>query len=48
VGKKLTVLDKLKDERLHYFGKRLIYEEKPEMLQRLITIKSREPSLKDY
>jgi exodeoxyribonuclease-1 len=30
--KKLTVLDKLKDERLHYFGKRLIYEEKPEML----------------
>jgi len=31
-GKKLSVLDKLKDERLHYFGKRLIYEEKPEIL----------------
>jgi exodeoxyribonuclease-1 len=30
--KKLSVLDKLKDERLHYFGKRLIYEEKPETL----------------
>jgi len=30
--KKLSVLDKLKDERLHYFGRRLIYEEKPEML----------------
>ena len=31
-NKKLSVLDKLKDERLHYFGKRLIYEEKPELL----------------
>ena len=31
-AKKLSVLDKLKDERLHYFGKRLIYEEKPEIL----------------
>ncbi len=30
--KKLKVLDRLKDERLHYFGKRLIYEEKPEIL----------------
>jgi exodeoxyribonuclease-1 len=30
--KKLLVLDKLKDERLHYFGRRLIYEEKPETL----------------
>ena len=30
--KKLSILDKLKDERLHYFGKRLIYEEKPEIL----------------
>jgi exodeoxyribonuclease-1 len=30
--RKLSVLDKLKDERLHYFGRRLIYEEKPEML----------------
>ena len=25
-------LDKIKDERLHYFGRRLIYEEKPEVL----------------
>ena len=30
--KKLSVLDKFKDERLHYFGRRLIYEEKPEIL----------------
>jgi exodeoxyribonuclease-1 len=30
--KKLSILDKLKDERLHYFGRRLIYEEKPEIL----------------
>ena len=29
---KLSILDKLKDERLHYFGRRLIYEEKPEIL----------------
>ncbi|MDC0976979.1 exodeoxyribonuclease I [Pelagibacteraceae bacterium] len=31
-GKKLSVLNKIKDERLHYFGRRLIYEEKPEIL----------------
>jgi exodeoxyribonuclease I len=31
-NKKLSVLDKIKDERLHYFGRRLIYEEKPEVL----------------
>ena len=30
--KKLSVLGKIKDERLHYFGRRLIYEEKPEIL----------------
>ena len=30
--KKLSVLGKIKDERLHYFGRRLIYEEKPEVL----------------
>jgi exodeoxyribonuclease-1 len=30
--KKLLILDRLKDERLHYFGRRLIYEEKPEIL----------------
>ena len=30
--KKLSVLGKIKDERLHYFGRRLIYEEKPELL----------------
>jgi exodeoxyribonuclease-1 len=30
--KKLLVLGKFKDERLHYFGRRLIYEEKPELL----------------
>ena len=28
----LAYLDKLKDERLHYFGRRLIYEEKPDIL----------------
>ncbi len=33
-SKKLSVLDKIKDERLHYFGKRLIYEEKPEVLSK--------------
>jgi len=33
-NKKLSVLDKLKDERLHYFGKKLLYEEKPEMLSK--------------
>ena len=31
-NKKLSILDKIKDERLHYFGRRLIYEEKPEAL----------------
>jgi len=31
-NKKLSILDKIKDERLHYFGRRLIYEEKPETL----------------
>jgi len=30
--KKLSVLSKIKDERLHYFGRRLIYEERPEVL----------------
>ena len=30
--KKLSVLGKIKDERLHYFGRRLIYEERPEIL----------------
>ena len=30
--KKLSVLSKFKDKRLHYFGRRLVYEEKPEML----------------
>ena len=30
--KKLSVLDKFKDKRLHYFGRKLIYEEKPEIL----------------
>ena len=30
--KKLSVLGKIKDERLHYFGRRLIYEERPEVL----------------
>ena len=29
---KINVLNKFKDERLHYFGKRLIYEEKPNLL----------------
>ena len=33
-SKKLGILDKIKDERLHYFGKRLIYEEKPEALSK--------------
>jgi exodeoxyribonuclease-1 len=30
--KKLSILSKFKDERLHYFGRRLIYEEKPDLL----------------
>ena len=29
---KLSIIDKFKDQRLHYFGKKLIYEEKPEIL----------------
>ena len=29
---KLNILSKFKDERLHYFGKKLIYEEKPSLL----------------
>ena len=32
--KKLAVLPKIKDERLKYFGKKLIYMEKPEMLSK--------------
>jgi exodeoxyribonuclease-1 len=32
--KKLTILSKFKDERLQYFGKKLIYMEKPEMLSK--------------
>ena len=31
---KLNVLSKFKDERLHYFGKKLIYEEKPNLLSK--------------
>ena len=31
---KLSVLNKFKDERLHYFGKKLLYEEKPEILSK--------------
>ena len=34
--RQLGILDKVKDERLHYFGKRLIYEEKPEILPKSI------------
>ena len=33
-NKKLSVLDKFKDQRLHYFGKKLLYEEKPEILSK--------------
>ena len=32
--KKLSVLTKFKDERLQYFGKKLLYMEKPEMLSK--------------
>ena len=32
--KKLQVISKFKDERLQYFGKKLLYMEKPEMLNR--------------
>ena len=35
-SKRMSILDKLKDERLHYFGKKLIYEEKPEILPKSI------------
>ncbi len=31
---KLNILNKFKDERLHYFGKKLIYEEKPNLLKK--------------
>ena len=30
--KKLTYLQKFKDKRLHYFGKKLLYQEKPDLL----------------
>ena len=33
-GKKLSILSKFKDERLQYFGKKLLYMEKPEMLSK--------------
>ena len=33
--KKLLVISKFKDERLQYFGKKLLYMEKPEMLSKL-------------
>tara|TARA_Y100001958_G_C21228437_1_gene553937 strand:- start:909 stop:2330 length:1422 start_codon:yes stop_codon:yes gene_type:complete len=33
-SEKLLVLNKFKDERLKYFGKKLIYEEKPEILSK--------------
>ena len=29
---RLSVINKFKDERLNYFGKKLIYEERPELL----------------
>ena len=32
--KKLSVISKFKDERLQYFGKKLLYMEKPEMLSK--------------
>jgi exodeoxyribonuclease-1 len=32
--KKLVILSKFKDERLKYFGKKLLYREKPEMLEK--------------
>ena len=32
--KKLSVISKFKDERLQYFGKKLLYMEKPEMLDK--------------
>ena len=33
-NKKFLIIEKFKDERLHYFGKKLIYEEKPELLSK--------------
>ena len=33
-SKKLSVISKFKDERLQYFGKKLLYMEKPEMLSK--------------
>ncbi len=33
-SKKLSVIDKFQDERLKYFGKKLLYMEKPELLSR--------------
>ena len=32
--KKLSVISKFKDERLKYFGKKLLYMEKPELLKK--------------
>jgi len=32
--KKIVILSKFKDERLKYFGKKLLYREKPEMLEK--------------
>ena len=32
--KKLSVISRFKDERLQYFGKKLLYMEKPEMLDK--------------
>ena len=32
--KKLSVISKFKDERLKYFGKKLLYMEKPELLSK--------------
>ena len=32
--KKLSVISKFKDERLQYFGKKLLYMEKPELLSK--------------
>ena len=32
--KRLPYLEKFKDKRFHYFGKKLIYQEKPELLSK--------------
>ena len=32
--KKLSYLEKFKDKRFHYFGKKLIYQEKPDLLSK--------------